>query len=223
MQDFARISPRDLRRRDRIERYFTARYPAASSRLQGALRKGEVERRVALARWLPDLSGLSVLDAGCGDGASLASVARGRPSLVALEDLVLRQAEMAASRWRGRADRVEARGVDVTDPGPSDRYDVVVALGVLDYAASWTDAIAALLGRTAGLLVCDVPRSGRWHHALRRLWLASQGLGLTTVRAAAVERVRVELAERGLTIDVDGAPLAWILGIRRGTSKAYSQ
>lgn len=195
-----------------VARYFSAHYPPGR-RLAGLpLRRGEDHRAAAVRRWVPRWDGVSVLDAGCGDGAFLHGVMRGRPARLRLEDVSAAQVQRAAGRLAGRAHALEAEVADVCAPGRPGGFDVVLALGVSDYVADWRGLVRALLDRASGTVIVDFPRSGRAHHLLRRWWLSLHGVRLSTGSRAGVQAV---LADCGARAEIVPLPVHWLVRISR--------
>ncbi len=192
---------------DRLRRYF-ARYPGRDSRAARFLfRRGEDERLHLLQSWLPDWDGLTVLDAGCGDGVFLARLLAGRPRLVRLEDFVERWTTIAAARLKGHADTVEAVTTDVTSVQGDARYDIVVALGLLDYTPDRLNLLQCLIKRACGVIVVDFPRRGTLHSLVRRIWLRLRGVRLYP---ATREELMALFESADVTARIEGLPLQWV-------------
>jgi magnesium-protoporphyrin O-methyltransferase len=140
-------------RRSEIETYFDRTAMAAWARLtssapvsgiRATVRRGRDNMRNLLLSWLPeDMSGLTLLDAGCGTGA-LALEAAARGAAVTAIDLSPQLVALAAERAGGA--RIKFCSGDMTDPALG-RFDYVVCMdSVIHYRVE--DAIAAL-GRLA--------------------------------------------------------------------------
>ncbi len=165
-----------------VGRYFARIYPRRESFLNGLVfRRADASSRSQLAHLLESVEKLEVLDVGCGDGNLAASVLKGTPSKLRLEDLVADNVERAAHNLSGRAARLEYEVVDLTNHSDKQCYDLVLAIGVLDYYADWKSLISSLIARTRGILVFDMPRKGRLIHSMRRCWLSLYGMQLQTV------------------------------------------
>lgn len=143
-------------------------------------RSGEASRRRVVLPLLPQLDGLDVLDAGCGDGDFLSRVVKGRPKLLRLEDLVLKLVQGASSRVTGLADRIEVAVTDSAAADGNEAFDVVLAIGVADYQPDWAHFVARLFDRTSGRLIVDIPREADPFNQVRRLWLRLHGIHLQT-------------------------------------------
>jgi SAM-dependent methyltransferase len=168
-------------RSDALQRYFGKRYPNRDQWLGAKVfRAGETARRQIVGRSLPELDGLDVLDVGCGDGDFLASIVRGRPRLLRLEDLIPDSVETAHHRLSDCAEHIEVGVVDSANADCEQRFDIVMAIGVTDYQQNWIRFVAQLLRRTKGRLIVDVPRTDDVRNQLRRLWLWLHGLTLQT-------------------------------------------
>lgn len=166
---------------DALQRYFGKRYPNRDQWLgANVFRAGETARRQIVGRSLPELDGLDVLDVGCGDGAFLASIVRGRPRLLRLEDLIADSVEAAHHRLSDRAERIEVGVVDSANADCEQGFDIVMAIGVTDYQPNWIRFVDQLLRRTKGRLIVDIPRTDDVRNQLRRLWLWLHGITLQT-------------------------------------------
>lgn len=193
-----------------LQAYFEDLYPSRSSswgRL--VFRHGEKERIRIIRRWLPSVRGLTVLDAGCGDGVCLAAALPDRPAQIRLEDLSADALHEAAARLAGSTDRLEAEVVDVFDADSHD-FDVVIAVGVLDYHADLPRALHALLLRTRRVLIVDVPRMSHPRNWLRRAWFALRDVDF---QLASLEQVRRAAAGCGHPFDIERGPYEWFLRI----------
>jgi len=196
-----------------LKAYFEDMYPSRSS-FWGSLvfRHGEKERIRIIRRWLPSVRGLTVLDAGCGDGESLATALPDRPAQIRLEDLSADALHQAAARLAGSTDALVAEVVDVFDADSHD-FDVVIAVGVLDYHADLPRALHALLLRTRRVLIVDVPRMSHPRNWLRRVWFAFRDVDF---QLASFEQVRRVAAGCGHPFDIERGPYEWFLRISVG-------
>ncbi|MCU0620796.1 MAG: magnesium protoporphyrin IX methyltransferase [Gemmatimonadales bacterium] len=159
-------------RRARIEEYFDrtaaeawARLTsdAPVSRIRTTVRKGRTRMRATLAEWLPaDLTGMRILDAGCGPGQFAVELARRGAEVVAV-DLSRTLVELAEARLPADLGpgRVRFRAGDFLDPAHG-QFDYVVAMdSLIHYRA---DDAAAALGRLSartrrGMLFTFAPRT----------------------------------------------------------------
>jgi magnesium-protoporphyrin O-methyltransferase len=140
-------------RRGQIETYFDRTAMAAWARLtssapvsgiRATVRRGRDNMRNLLLSWLPeDMTGLTLLDAGCGTGA-LAVEAASRGANVTAIDLSPQLVALAAERAGGAS--IKFCAGDMTDRALG-RFDYVVCMdSIIHYRAE--DAVAAL-GRLA--------------------------------------------------------------------------
>lgn len=165
-------SPRYLERRAWIEGYFDRTASAAWARLTSdapvsgvreKVRAGRERMRSTLTSWLPDdLSGTTVLDAGCGPG-TLAMELAARGAHVVGVDLSSTLVELARERAATLSLRgsVEFRAGDMLDPAHG-RFDWIVAMdSVIHYAGpEMSAAVAGLAARAnRGVLFTFVPRT----------------------------------------------------------------
>ena len=139
-------------RRDEIEAYFDRTAAKTWERLtsdapvsgiRATVRAGRDRMRATLLSWLPDdLSGVRLLDAGCGTGA-LAVEAAARGAHVTAIDLSPNLVEVARQRMpAGLPGRIDWHAGDMLDPGLGP-FDHVVAMdSVIHYES--TDKVAAL-------------------------------------------------------------------------------
>ncbi len=105
---------------------------APVGRIRATVRAGRDQMRATLLDWLPaDLTGLRVLDAGCGTGALAVAAARRGAQVVAID---LSPTLVALARERAPADlgggSVDFRVGDMFDPALG-RFDHVVAMDSL--------------------------------------------------------------------------------------------
>jgi magnesium-protoporphyrin O-methyltransferase len=165
-------SRRYLERRAWIEGYFDRTAAAAWARLtsdapvsgvRARVRAGRDRMRSTLTTWLPDdLSGTTVLDAGCGPG-TLATELAARGATVVGVDLSPTLVELARERAAALPLRgsVEFRAGDMLDPAHG-RFDWIVAMdSVIHYAGPEMSAAVAGLAHRArrGVLFTFVPRT----------------------------------------------------------------
>lgn len=155
-------------RRGQIETYFDRTAMAAWARLtstapvsgiRATVRAGRDNMRNTLLAWLPaDMTGLRLLDAGCGTGA-LALEAASRGAAVTAIDLSPQLVALAKQRCAGA--NIMFHAGDMTDPAHG-RFDYIVCMdSIIHYRAP--DAIAALTQLSAradkALLFTFAPRT----------------------------------------------------------------
>ena len=127
------------------------------------VREGRERMRHTLSSYLPDdLTGLRVLDAGCGTGVQAVELARRGATVVAI-DLSPTLVALAETRSAGKLGKgtVEWRSGDMLDPVLG-AFDYVVAMDSLIHyrMADMLDAYAALAARTRfGMAVTFAPRT----------------------------------------------------------------
>jgi len=149
------MNPSYLARRQKLTNYFDQTAASAWAqltslepvgRIRATVRAGRDEMRALLLSWLPaDLSGLHLLDAGCGTGA-LALEAAERGAQVTAIDVSATLVEVAERRTPASLSHlIDYRVGDMLHPGP-ERFDHVVAMDSLIHyrAEDMADAIAAL-------------------------------------------------------------------------------
>ncbi|ACK50978.1 magnesium protoporphyrin O-methyltransferase [Methylocella silvestris BL2] len=174
-----------LERRSAIETYFDRTAVEAWARLtsdaplgriRASVRAGRDSMRQTLLSWLPDdLSGLRLLDAGCGSGAFAVEAARRGATVVAI-DLSPTLIELARERTPqglGRG-KVEFIAGDMLDPHLG-AFDHVVGMDCLIHypQAQMVQALGELGARTrASMLFTFAPRTPALAimHAVGRLF-----------------------------------------------------
>ncbi len=135
---------------------------APVSRIRATVRAGRDEMRATLLSWLPrDMTGLRLLDAGCGTGALAVEAARRGAEVVGIDlspGLIAIARERAPASLAGRL-RFEAGDMLAPDHGD---FDHVVAMDSLIHypAADIARALQTLADRTrASLLFTFAPRT----------------------------------------------------------------
>ena len=135
---------------------------APVSKIRATVRAGRDEMRSTLLSWLPaDLTGLRVLDAGCGTGALAVEAARRGAHVVAI-DVSASLVDIARERApKGMTGEIDWRAGDMMSPDLGD-FDHVVAMDSLIHYR--TDDIVgvleALSARTRGSVIFTVtPRT----------------------------------------------------------------
>lgn len=161
---------------------------APVGRIRATVRAGRNEMRATLLSWLPaDMSGLRLLDAGCGTGALAIEAARRGADVVAI-DLSPTLVSLARERLPEDIDpaRIDFRSGDMLDPALG-RFDYVVAMdSMIHYRAEDICRIVAGLGARTNqaMLVTFAPKTPALAilHAVGRLFPRSD-------RAPAIEPV----------------------------------
>ncbi len=169
--DSARTSPTWDQYRGRLEEYFDRTAldawaqltsDAPVSRIRATVRAGRDEMRNVLLSWMPaDLTGLRILDAGCGTGALAVEAARRGADVVAIDvsaSLVNIAQERAPTDLSGS---IDWRAGDMMSPDLGD-FDHIVAMdSLIHYPTNdIVDVLAALSARTRKSVVFTVtPRT----------------------------------------------------------------
>jgi magnesium-protoporphyrin O-methyltransferase len=173
---------------------------AQVSWVRRTVREGRDRMRQTLSGYLPaDLTGIRVLDAGCGTGVQAVELARRGASVVAI-DLSPTLVGLAESRSAGKFEKgtIEWRSGDMLDPTLG-AFDFVVAMDSLIHyrMADMLDAYAALAARTrVAMAVTFAPRT-----PLLATMHAVGGLFPRRDRAPAIEPVAQRALFAGVAAD----------------------
>lgn len=195
-----------------IRSYFETVYPSRHSIASGSLfRLGEKERIAVLREWMSDCDCTEVLDIGCGDGVLLEAVLPPDTRRVRVEDIVPARVREAARRI-DRPDRiVEAAVADINLPAAeAATFDVVLAIGVLDYNPDWEAIIERIWRRTRGTLIVDFPRAAGFRSLIRKLWLRMHDVECRFTGLAQLEALLEPYAQRSLVTSLSHNWLARI-------------
>jgi magnesium-protoporphyrin O-methyltransferase len=175
---------------------------APVGRIRATVRAGRDSMRGALLSWLPaDMTGLRLLDAGCGTGALAIEAARRGAEVVAIDisPTLVGLAQERAPRDLG-AGRVTFRVGDMLDPALG-RFDHVVAMDSLIHyeGQDIARALAALASRARrSILFTIAPRTPALTvmHAVGRLFPRGD-------RAPAIEPISPRRLARFMTAEQD--------------------
>ncbi|PNG24780.1 magnesium protoporphyrin IX methyltransferase [Methylocella silvestris] len=202
-----------LERRSAIEAYFDRTAVEAWSRLtsdaplgriRASVRAGRETMRQTLLSWLPDdMSGLRLLDAGCGSGALAVEAARRGAAVVAvdLSPTLIALARQRAPRCPGGGS-IEFLAGDMLDAGLGD-FDHIVGMDCLIHypQADMVEALNKIGARTrASMLFTFAPRTPALAimHAAGRLFpRKDRAPAISPVAEAALRRALVD--EPGLS------------------------
>lgn len=221
MQD-SHPGPSYAAQRGKLEEYFDRTAVAAWARLtsdaplgriRASVRAGRDAMRATLLDWLPqDLSGVRVLDAGCGTGALAVEAAR-RGAKVTAIDLSPKLVGLAAERTAGTtgAGSIDFRVGDMLDPSLG-RFDHVVAMDSvihyrLDDAVRVVAALAAMAERSVVFTYAPRTPALAAMHAMGRLFPRGD-------RAPAIQPHPSARMQRRLDAD--------LTGFRRGRTQRIS-
>lgn len=169
------------------------------------VREGRERMRHTLSGFFPaDLTGMRVLDAGCGTGVQAVELAQRGADVVAI-DLSPTLVGLAESRSTGKFDRgtIDWRSGDMLDPQLGS-FDYVVAMDSLIHyrMADMLDAYAALAARTRIAMAVTFAPSTPLLATVR----AIGGLFPRGDRAPAIEPVKMAALLKGIARDQRLAP-----------------
>ena len=126
---------------------------APVSGIRATVRAGRIEMRSTLMSWLPaDMTGLRLLDAGCGTGALAVEAAQRGADVVAI-DVAGSLVDIARKRAPAGL-KIDWRVSDMMDPALG-RFDHVVAMDSLIHYRPFdiVDVVSSLADRTSGSLL----------------------------------------------------------------------
>jgi SAM-dependent methyltransferase len=128
-----------------------------------------------------------------------------------IEDLAESAVERARDRLAGRAESVRGFVGDSLhqDPQPS-VFDVTLAIGLLDYQPDLRPALQALLRRTRGVLIANVPRLTHPRNWARAAWFATLGIPFRAIGRRRLTRI---LRSLGHPFTVAAGPFEWLVRI----------
>jgi magnesium-protoporphyrin O-methyltransferase len=204
-------------RRTRLQTYFDATAvkawaqltsDAPVSKIRETVRQGRDRMRATILSWLPgDMTGLSLLDAGCGTGALSVEAARKGARVLAI-DIAGNLVNIARERApKGLAGGIDFRVGDLLDPALG-RFSHVVAMDSLIHypAQEIVRVLAGLAGRTDSSIVFTfAPRTPALSvlHAVGKIFPKAD-------RAPAIEPVTEQRLRKGFA--ADPALAGWRVG-----------
>lgn len=149
--------------RTAVEAWARLTSDAPVSRIRATVRAGRDSMRQTILDWLPsDLTGMRLLDAGCGTGALAVEAAKRGAAVVAI-DLSPKLVAVARERMPtfSGTGHIEFRSGDMLDASLG-RFDYAVAMDSLIHyrAADMADAVARLASRVdQGIVFTFAPRT----------------------------------------------------------------
>lgn len=166
-----------------------------------------------LARWLPEKTGLKVLDIGAGTGRTAIPLAAAGAEVIAADasEAMLKVAERNAAE---AGVEMKFKTCDVMSLPFSDReFDATICLRVLMHVPEWQQALKEICRCCGDRLILDFPP--RW--ALASLQVPVRALmslfkrSVQKFRLFSLRRLRVELESNGFRIDQ--TEKLWVLPI----------
>lgn len=145
------------------------------------LRRHYRARLEATFRYLGDIKGKSLLDVGCGPGVYLAeALKRGAAKVkgVDISSAMIKCARALLSNQYPEDKRWQLVNQDIIGYRTQERFDVVLALGILEYLDSPETRMKALAALTSEILICSFPAKLSWYNQLRRHFLVSTRINL---------------------------------------------
>ena len=186
--------------KDRIERYWTARARAFDHlyALSGPIRLiNRVLRRAVYQRYAltfehaGDVTGLRVLDVGCGSGRySVEFAERGAAEVVGVdfsEDMLALAREHAVAA--GVAERCRFALADFDQFTDPQRFGVTIAIGFFDYVSDPGETLRRLRALADGRVLASFPAPDFPRSQLRRIRYGSKGVRVRFYRPAEIRRL----------------------------------
>lgn len=197
--------------KERIEQYWTARAKAfdhlyslpAPIRLINRLLRRAVYQRFALTfEHAGHVTGLRVLDVGCGSGRySVEFAERGAAEVVGVDFsgdmLALGREHALAAGMAERCRFVLADFDQFTDPQP---FGVAIAIGFFDYVADPGATLKRLRSLTDGRVLASFPAPDFPRSQLRRIRYGSKGVRVRFYRPAEIRSLAQQAGFRSIQI-----------------------
>lgn len=180
---------------EKIRIYFEKIYPEREGRWSKFFRKGEA-RRIDFARsYLNCTEGLRVLDIGSGDGFYLLNILKGMPKQITLCDFSEKNLLIAKEKKLSDSDPilVQGDGFGILEKG---EYELVVAVGVLDYWPDWPFKLLQFETHLISNALISIPHSSGVRQRLRKVWLGMNGIELQTVSYCEISHMLNKLKRR---------------------------
>jgi len=208
-----------LQRRDQLTTYFDRTAAAAwqaltsndpVSGIRATVRAGRESMRAMLLDWLPeDLSGATLLDAGCGTGALAIDVARRGANVIAID---VAGSLISVARERATAEgvdgKIDFRVGDMLADAPAE-VDYVVAMdSLIHYAEVDVHKVVSEFCSRANKAVLFT--AAPWTPALALMHFVGRQLPKKADRAPAIEPVRIGRLGHTLVEHLGG--VGWQLG-----------
>jgi len=167
-----------------------------------------VAHRLRIARVLAPLPGpWTLLDVGCGSGRfDIALVQDGATRAVGIDfapkmiEIAVREAQAA-----GVADRCSFEVAEFLDYKPTEKFDVVLAIGYFDYVKDAEAHLRKMLGLTRVRLFASFPKRMEWRAPLRKARFALTGSFVRFYSKGEIETMMARLGltpERAVVIDL---------------------
>ena len=156
-----------------------------------------------------------VLDAGCGSGVALAELARRLPNS-ALFGLDISAAMLREAKKRTASQAAVIQGSAEQLPFTAGTFDLVVALGLLDYLRDHERFFAGVrrILQPQGYVIFTYPNANAWTRRIRDRLRKVAGRSETAIRAVPVkaDRMRNSLSEAGFDL-LEARPITYGNGL----------
>ncbi len=158
------------REAQRFDAIYEDRKPLVERLVDRAFRSVVVERFRLICNLAPMPCPWSVLDVGCGSGRYALALAAAGASRVVGVDVAASMTELARRQADavGVADRCEFHTAPFLEFHPTERFDVVVATGYMDYVEDPLPHLRAMVGVCKGRLFISVPKRFEYRVPIRK-------------------------------------------------------
>jgi 2-polyprenyl-3-methyl-5-hydroxy-6-metoxy-1,4-benzoquinol methylase len=173
------------------------------------LRHGESERRIIVNQWIPTTKDLNILDVGCGDGKFLSMILSGAPKRIVVEDISSHLLSEAYQNLINKAEVVEKKQCDSFNSESAD-FEVVIAIGIIDYYSHLEDRIRNLLRRSNGCLIISFPRNDHPRNWIRYVWFHIQGVKFQMVNYKRLSNLAILF---GFPFEIRSTRFEWFIKI----------
>ncbi len=194
----------------RVIKYFSSSYPNRSRFISSFFRSGERERISFVKKMIMQNSYSRVLDIGCGDGYFLSQVLETGIELLRIEDINPKNIESAENRLHSYAVNLDSQTIDSLKNCEQTKYDLVMAIGLLDYYPNWEMLLTFLLQKTEKTLILDFPRAYTFQWFLRCIWLMLHRIELNF----AVKKTIIKLLDSiNYNFEIEKLSYSWLVKI----------
>lgn len=152
------------------------------------------------------ISGKTILDVGCGSGHySLALARKGAQKVVGVDfapSMIQRAIQLTSDE--GMSHICDFRVQTIEDIPETERFDIVIGIGLLDYFFRPEDLLRHMHRRARDKVILSFPRSNTWRAPIRKARLTLCGCDVYFYSASKVRRLIEESGGRLIDLQVVG-------------------